>query len=301
MVKKILVPLDGSPTAEHVLPLARFLARGLGAKIELMSVIDLVELAHNVSAAENLFLDTLAQDEARRRGEYLAQVAQSFAEAEFRCHAERGKAENAIIEAAAAEPECMIAMATHGRSGLNRWLLGSVAEKILRGTSNPLLLVRPTKSAVTGKEATLESIVVPLDGSPVAESVLPTVVDLAKKLNIEVILLRVFHIPYGVYDGGGSSAIDLERMATGIESAVQQYLEEKRAALQTAGLERVSIASRKGIGADEIIEFSRKRPDTLIAMCSHGRSGLKRWVLGSVAETVARHAANPVLIFRATA
>jgi nucleotide-binding universal stress UspA family protein len=301
MVKTILVPLDGSPTAEHVLPLARFLARGLSAKIELMSVIDLVELAHNVSAAENLFLDTLAQDEARRRGEYLAQVAQSFAGAEFRCHAERGKAENAIIEAAAAEPECMIAMATHGRSGLNRWLLGSVAEKVLCGTSNPLLLVRSMEAAVTEKESSLKSIVVPLDGSALAETILPTVVDFAKKLGLEVILLRVFHIPYGVYDGGGSSAIDLERLVAGIESAVQEYLEEKRAALQTAGLERVSIASKHGMGADEIIEFSRNRPDTLIAMCSHGRSGLKRWVLGSVAETVARHAANPVLTFRASA
>jgi nucleotide-binding universal stress UspA family protein len=90
-------------------------------------------------------------------------------------------------------------------------------------------------------------------------------------------------------------------VTAGVESAVQQYLEEKRAALQTAGLEKVSIVSKLGMSADEIIEFSRNKPDALVAMCSHGRSGVKRWVLGSVAETVARHAANPVLIFRATA
>jgi nucleotide-binding universal stress UspA family protein len=297
---KILVPLDGSPAAEHVLPLARFLARGLGAAVELMSVIDLVELARNVSAAENLFLDTLAEDETRGRTEYLSQVARTFAGTEVRCRTERGNAESAIIEAAAAERECLIAMATHGRSGLNRWLLGSVAEKILRGTGNPLLLVRSTEAAATEKESSLKSIVVPLDGSALAETVLPTVVDLARKLNLDVILLRVFHIPYGVYDGGGAYGIDWERLIAGMELTVQQYLEEKRAALQTGGLERVSIASSQGIAADQIIEFSRKRGDTLIAMGSHGRSGVKRWVLGSVAETVARHAANPVLILRAT-
>ncbi len=301
MYRKILVPLDGSPAAEHVLPLARTLAGGLSAAVELISVIDLVELAHNVSAAENIFLDTLAEDETRRRREYLAEVAKSFSGAAVHRRVEKGKAENAIIEAAAVGEDTLIAMATHGRSGLNRWLLGSVAEKILRGTSNPLLLVRASANAPGPEHGPLKSIVVPLDGSPLAETVLPSVVDLAKKLDLEVTLLRVFHIPYGIYDGGGSYGADLERVVAGIEAAVRQYLEEKRAALETAGLERVVIASKQGMSADEIIEFGRTSPNILIAMCSHGRSGLKRWVLGSVAETVARHAANPVLIVRATA
>ncbi|HZD39878.1 MAG TPA: universal stress protein [Terriglobales bacterium] len=299
MYGRILVPLDGSPAAEQVLPLARLFARGLSATIDLISVIDLVELAHHVSAADNLFLDSLAEDEARHRRKYLGDVAKGFSGGTVHCRVETGKAESVIIEAAATEAATLIAMATHGRSGLNRWLLGSVTEKVLRGSSHPLLLVRAAAGAPSAKAA-LQSIVVPLDGSPLAETVLPAVVDLAKKLDLAVILFRVYHIPYGVYDVSGSYGFDFERLLSGIEGTVQQYLEEKRAALQVAGLEKVTIASKQGISADEIIEFSRKVPDSLIAMNSHGRSGVKRWVLGSVAETVVRHAANPMLIFRAT-
>ena len=86
-------------------------------------------------------------------------------------------------------------MATHGRSGLNRFLLGSVAEKVLRGTVNPLLLVRATGEAKSDGEATLKSIIVPLDGSELAESVLPMVAGVAKKLDLEVVLFRAYHIP----------------------------------------------------------------------------------------------------------
>ena len=298
MYGKILVPLDGSPAAESVLSIARAIAGGLKVPVELLSVIDLVELARNVSAAENLFLDTLAEDEMRSRREYLAKIAESFSGGEVHGLVEKGKAESVILETAAAENDTLIAMATHGRSGLNRWLLGSVAEKVLRATGIPLLLVRAS-AAPSQAQRPLKSIVVPLDGSPLAETVLPGVVDLAKKLDLQVMLFRAFNIPYGVYDGGGAYGVDLERLVAAVEAETQRYLEEKRAELQAAGLEKVIIASKQGMGADEIISFTRKSPDTLIAMCSHGRSGVKRWVLGSVTETVVRHADTPVLIFRA--
>src|SRR5688572_18540934 len=142
MYSKVLVPLDGSKTAENVLPYARCFARSLRVPVELMAVVDVVELARNVSAAESLYSDALIDDETRRCGNYLQQIAKNFPVNGARCTVEKGKAADVIIESAAAEKETLIAMATHGRSGLNRWLLGSVAEKVLRGTSNPLLLVR---------------------------------------------------------------------------------------------------------------------------------------------------------------
>ena len=95
---------------------------------------------------------------------------------------EQGIAPEAIIEKAAVEKSTFIAMTTHGRSGLNRWLLGSVAEKVLRATTNPLLLVRAAHEGKTEGEATLKSIVVPLDGSELAEHALPTVIEIAKNL-----------------------------------------------------------------------------------------------------------------------
>jgi len=93
-------------------------------------------------------------------------------------------------------------MATHGRSGLNRWLLGSVAEKVLRGAANPLLLVRAKGSAPKWGAAALKSVIVPLDGSETAEKVLASTEMLATNLDLEVILLRVYGISYRAYSAG---------------------------------------------------------------------------------------------------
>lgn len=299
MYKRILLPLDGSRIAENALPYARALARGLKVPVNLICVIDLAEMARNVSAAEGLFLDTLAEDEARRRGEYLSEVAKSFPGERVQWKVEKGNAATVIIESAAAETDTLICMATHGRSGLNRWLLGSVAEKVLRGASAPVLLIRASEGAQTEGEKRLESVIVPLDGSSLAEQVLPSIADLAKQLDLEVILFRAYNIPFGIYDVGASYAVDVERLSADIEADVQQYLEDKRDALTKAGLEKISYASKEGLSADEIIKYGRKTPDKLIAMCSHGRSGVKRWVLGSVTETVVRHCSDPVLVLRA--
>lgn len=296
---KILVTLDGSPVAEAVLPYVRVLAARLRIAIELISVIDLTELARSAAAYESLFLDQLAEDETRRRREYLEKIAPRFANGQIDCRILKGNPESSIVEYAAQNPAAIIAMATHGRSGLNRWLLGSVAEKVLRSTSNPLLLIRSTPTAVTEQQVSIQSIMVPLDGSALAESVLPPVSGLAKKLDTEMVLFRTYNIPPGFYDAGGGFAIDLDRLLAQTEADVLNYLEEKKAALKKAGVSSVTIASRQGYDADEIINYAGNRPDRLIAMCSHGRSGVRRWAVGSVAETVVRHCSSPVLVFRA--
>ena len=299
MYTRILIPLDGSRIAENALPYGRALARGLKVPVDLISVIDLAEMVRNISVAKGRFLDTLAQDEARRRGEYLSEVAKSFPSERVRCKIEKGNAATAILESAAADKDTLICMATHGRSGLNRWLLGSVAEKVLRGASAPVLLIRASEEAQTEGEKQFESVIVPLDGSSLAEQVLPSIADLAKQLGLEVILFRAYDLPYGIYDAGATYAIDPERLSADIEAEVQQYLEEKRDRLRKTGLEKISYASKQGLSADEIIKYGRNLPGKLIAMCSHGRSGVKRWVLGSVTETVVRHCNDPVLVLRA--
>ena len=300
MLSKIIVTLDGSRPAENVLPHARALAHHLSVPVDLISVIDLIEMARSVSATEGLFLDKFAEDEGRIRGAYLDTVAKTFSLGRVQCRVLRGNPENVIIESTAVDKEALIAMATHGRSGVNRWLLGSVAEKVLRGTSNPLLLVRAAEGAPTEGEAALGSIMVPLDGSELAETVLPLATDLAKNLNIGLVLFRAYNIPGGFYDVGGGFAVDLDRLLVQVEVEVQQYLEEISVRLRKAGVAHVTIASRQGFGADEIIGYARNAPDCLIAMSSHGRSGVRRWALGSVTETVVRHVNNPVLIFRAS-
>jgi nucleotide-binding universal stress UspA family protein len=178
-------------------------------------------------------------------------------------------------------------------------LLGSVAEKVLRGTSNPLVLIRASGEAKTEGEATLKTVIVPLDGSEMAESVLPAVVEISKKINLEVILFRAYSIPYSAYAGGdGYYAVNFDELISGVKEDARDYLQKKTEELKKRGVEKVSYELKEGLSADQIMSFAKKTPNSLIAMCTHGRSGIERWVLGSVTETVVRHSGNPVLIVR---
>ena len=300
MYTRLLIPLDGSKTAEKVLPYARALAGNLKIPIELLGALDIAEMAAHIAAEKARYLDTMVEEGVRRSLEYLRGVATTFPTGNVECTVDKGRAEDVIIDKAAANAGTLIAMATHGRSGIDRWLLGSVAEKVLRGAANPLLLVRAQEKAKSEGEATLKSVIVPLDGSELAESVLPAVVEAAKKLNLEIVLFRAYNIPYSAYGGGdGYYAIDFNELIGVMKDEAQAYLEKKSAELKNQGVGKVATVVREGLSADQIIKIGRETPDNLIAMCSHGRSGVKRWVLGSVTETVVRHCGDPVLVIRA--
>ena len=137
----------------------------------------------------------------------------------------------------------------------------------------------------------LSRILVPLDGSPLAESVLPQVVELANLRKAEVVLVRVVL----AHNLPGANPADAQVRA--VESA-QGYLTKIEAGLAAQGL-TVQDVVRYGHAAEEILDHTRTNGIDLIAMSTHGRSGFRRWVLGSVAETVARHAPVPVLLLRA--
>jgi nucleotide-binding universal stress UspA family protein len=295
-----VIPLDGSKTAEQVLPYARTLANKLKVPVEFIGVIDIAEFALHISAEKARYLERMIEQGERSTMDYLKGVANTFPGLTVNCAIEKGRAADAIIDKAAADKGTLITMATHGRSGINRWVLGSVAEKVLRATNNPLLLVRAAEQATSGEEARLTSVIVPLDGSELAESVLPAVSELAKRLDLEIILFRAFNIPYSVYAGAdGYYAVNFDQLIAEIKDEATSYLEKKTEELKRKGFEKVSFLVKEGLSADEIISFGRQTPDNLIAMCTHGRSGVKRWVLGSVTENVVRHCGDPVLVIRA--
>jgi len=174
MYTRMLIPLDGSKLAENVLPYARTLARALDLRIELLSVVDTMDFARTANAGHLRDFNPIIEAAAQAAGKYLEGVARSFtATTVENCIVEQGQAGQIIIEKATRDKETLIAMATRGRSGIHRWLMGSVAEKVLRGATNPLLLVRGNEEGKSDGAATLKSIVVPLDGSTLAESVLP--------------------------------------------------------------------------------------------------------------------------------
>src|SRR5438105_8353934 len=284
----------------YYLLVATNLAGKFEIPIELLAVIDIAELAAHVKAENARFLDTMIDEGVRTSKTYLRGVAATFNGATVKCTVEKGRAEDAIIEKGQTDVVMLIAMATHGRSGLNRFLLGSVAEKVLRGAANPLLLVRATEEAQSDGEAGFKTVVVPLDGSELTESILPMVAGVAKKLGLEVTLFRAYHIPYNAYAGDdGYYAVDYDELISAMRDEANEYLVKKAAEVKKLGVEKVSVSAKEGFAGDEIIDLGRKTPAGLIAMCSHGRSGVKRWVLGSVPENVVRHTADPVLVARA--
>jgi nucleotide-binding universal stress UspA family protein len=300
MFTKMLIPLDGSKTAEKVLPYARYLAGKLKMPVELLAVIDIAEMTTHISAEKVRHLDTMIEDGVRASTTYFRGTATTFRDAKVTCTVEKDRAEDAIISKSEADTAMLIAMATHGRSGLDRFLLGSVAEKVLRGAANPLLLVRATEEAKAEGEAVFKSVIVPLDGSELAESVIPMMAGVAKTLDLEVILFRAYHIPYNAYAGDdGYYAVNYDELIAGVRDEASEYLNKKVAEVKKLGVAKVTAMTKEGFAGDEIIAIGRKSPDNLIAMCSHGRSGVKRWVLGSVTETVVRHSGDPVLVVRA--
>jgi nucleotide-binding universal stress UspA family protein len=303
MYTRILIPLDGSKTAEKVLPYARHLAAVLKLPVELLAVIDIAEMASHMAAEKARFLDTLIEDGMRNSEDYLRSAAATFAGANVKCTVEKGRAEESIVEHAAKDKNTLITMATHGRSGVDRFLLGSVAEKVLRSSTSPLLLIRASVEAKAEGEAAVKSIIVPLDGSDLAESVLPAAVELARSLDAEIVLFRAYNIPYGAYSAGEGfyDPVNLDTLLASIKDEAAEYLARKTDELKRNGVAKVSFVAKEGFSADEIIAFARETKDGMIAMCTHGRSGVKRFVLGSVSESVARHSVDPVLVLRGAA
>jgi nucleotide-binding universal stress UspA family protein len=299
MYTKILIPLDGSRTSERVLPFARVLAGTLKLPVELLEVVDVSAVSAHVASDKARYLDALIAEGERESREHLKAVAAGFAGSKVSCTVERGQPADAIIERAAADKGTLIAMATHGRSGVNRWVIGSVAEKVLRGSESTMFLVRADEEARPDGTAMLRSIVVPLDGSALAESVLPTVVEIAKSLQIEVVLCRAYELAASAYYGNEDYLPNYDEMLRNLKKDVEGYLANKADSLKSAGLTSVSWIALAGSGADEIVRYSREHPDALIAMCTHGRSGVRRWVLGSVTERVVRHSGDPVLVIHA--
>ena len=300
MYTKLLVPLDGSKTAEKALPYARYLAQDKNLMIELLAVVDVANMATHMTAERALHLDTMVDDAVRASEKYLQTIAGTLPAAKIKSVVESGRPEEVIIEKAAAEQNTLITMATHGRSGMNRWLLGSVAEKVLRGTTDPVLLIRARENTRIEDGPTLKSLIVPLDGSELAERVLPKAIELAKQRNLEIVLIRAYNIPTTAYAGVEGYALPIDDLLKGMREEACEYLENKVADVKKLGVARVSFAAKEGLAADEIISFAKNLPGGLIAMSTHGRSGVRRWVLGSVTETVVRHAENPVLVIRAS-
>jgi nucleotide-binding universal stress UspA family protein len=290
---KLLVPLDGSKTAEQSLPYVRLFADLYPMPIELLTVND---------DATNLQFSSLAL--ARDYLEWVAAQEFSAAPAVDKITAV-GKPAEIIVERAKLDPCCLIFMTTHGYSGLKRWLLGSVASKVIHAAVNPLLLIRAAAARAEKGAPRLESVIVPLDGSAPAETALPHALELAHSMRLEVVLARAFELPATAYyrsDDCADAEVFLpthQKVVAAAGREARAYLEAKVREIRASGVTRVRWEILQGAAADELIDLSRAVKNSLIAIATHGRSGVKRWALGSVTEKIVQQAESPMLIIRA--
>ena len=302
MENRILVPLDGSSLAERALSCAVMLARGLRAELTLLRAVWIPPdvLARLGEAAVELDL-MVGQLEAEAE-DYLIVVAEQLRDTglDVRQSVERGPAAETILDYARQANISHIVMATHGYSGIKRWTHGSVAERVLQTATVPLLLVRVGKQDLDKdwQEPMLcQHILVPLDGSPVAEQILPVVTPIAEALGSKLIL---FQVPIAHVSGWmtGEWYLPVQGVLETAEEDAEGYLSAVADDLAEQGLD-VTTTTAIGSVANCIVEYAESSPVDLIAMCTHGRTGLARWALGSVADRVLRAGGTPILLVRA--
>lgn len=283
MQKRILVPLDGSALADRIVEQVKRLLVRQDHEVVLLSV---VEPEADLVAREEKLQDARDHVEGLRDA-----LVDQGAVASARVTV-GDPVEEIIAVAEQVQPE-LVAMATHGRSGLTRFVRGSVAEQVIRGCPAPVLVANPRAlDAMGGGELRFKRILVPIDSSVVSQGVLPLVEDLARLYESEVLLLRVeWTIPVA------AAPYPAEVAALRPPTEVEASLEPVRRRLEQAGLRARSLAAY-GPEALEILDAAEREQVDLVAMSTHGRSGLSRWIYGSVAEQVIRHCTRPLLVRR---
>lgn len=292
MYKKILVSLDGSELSEMALPLAEGLAGRLGSEITLVYVSESTE--DPCYRMCQCYLEKMVQDVKSGVEESIGKPVGK--ENKVNPVVLIGDPAEEILDYASKEKFDLIVMATHGRSGIRRWVMGSVAGKVVTSGNQPIILVRSKeKRPELRKKITLSKILVPLDGSKESEMVLPYAEELASKFKAGIVLLRVFKPEtYILYSGEQLKFLESMR------KSAREYIEKAAARLKQKGLTVQAEFQElmEGSEAQEIVDFVNSAGCDIVTMSTHGRSGIGRLVAGSVAYELLRLTDIPVMLVR---
>jgi nucleotide-binding universal stress UspA family protein len=316
MLQMIVVPLDGSSRAEQAILVAARLAHATGGTLVF------VEVANPYAAYAPYMMapappDTSYDDAmAYLRSVTLRPEVENLSVV---TEVRTGSTAEAILTAAREHQAALVVMSSHGRSGLTRWVLGSVAQKVARHADIPVLILRGESPALLAPatEGAPRQVLVPLDGSALSEAALQPAVALAAALDglVSVRLLRVISLPVAhAFPGGLPPIEEIEVTAREeVRRDADSYLAtvaERLCALAPAG-EAITVERRVVFAADvaaaigEIAEgrgaalhHSAGAPAALIAMATHGRGGLARWAMGSITERVLHGTTLPMLVVR---
>ena len=278
MFNKIIVPLDGSNGAEITLPYAAEIAAAFKSEVILATVSE-----------------TGTPDKSHLFEAYLKRVSADLERSgvKTKTFVLEGKPADEILKLGASEKTDLMIIAAHGATGGNPQMPGSIAGKILSGSGKPVLLVRTKREAGPGR--LIKRILVPLDGSPMSERSLKLVEPAAAGLGAEVILFQAVE-PVRYVPGFETMVPNVVLPSDDeIKRSAGKYLTDFAAPFKARGA-RLSTAVVADAPAEAIIDYSDSGNIDLIAMTTHGFSGIKRWVFGSTTQKVLQAGSKPILV-----
>jgi nucleotide-binding universal stress UspA family protein len=297
MFERILLPLDGSELAEMALPYGEELARRLGSEVILFHVRgrEYQQYEH----MHQMYLDRLAETVAHNIG----MGRPKGTEVKVTTEVEVGEPTENICNLVAKNDIGLIIMTAVSASGLKVGkMLGSVADHVCRTVPIPVMLIRPKDGRrIEGEKRLINRILIPMDGSDLSKLALPIGEELAAKLEVSITLFQMARmiIPYAADPMGSIPPVDSLELSKYEENRVRAEMIALEKELKEKGLTVTHSVTSGFDAADEIIEAGKKVDADLVVMSTHGRSGLRRWVLGSVAEKVLRYGEIPILLVNA--
>lgn len=290
VLKTILAPVDFSPRSRRAAQYAAALAQKFEADLELVFALEPLPADSMLEQPRRTHGNT---ELARRAETMLRELAQTEIPSGVRVttHVLRGKAAAEIIATAQQRQSDLIVLSTHGYSGVQRLLLGSTAEQVIRHAPCAVLTLRDRPQSPASTR--IRRILAPVDFSPPSREALRYAVEFAGAFDAD---LTVFHAVLSL-----PPPRRLAAFARGLEVEALKQAREDLAALVKAevrGAIPVSTKIAAGIPRDAIVRVAGRLKADLIIVATHGRTGLERWMMGSTAERVVRHAPCPVLVMR---
>jgi nucleotide-binding universal stress UspA family protein len=301
MFQSILVPLDGSRFGEHAMPIALSIARRAGATVQLAHVH--VPILHVTGIS---VLDSGADEQVKQQEQaYLVETVRRWTVAESNVPLSTvfldGLSPDALRQQVEDGKADLIVMTTHGRGPLSRFWLGSVADTLVRTCPVPSLVIRPLDyPPELAVAAPFRQLLIALDGSPLAEQALEPALALGRLMESRFILLRVVRPVVMLGDDRGwpgQPGVD-EHLTRQLTEEARNYLEAIAEPLRGQGLSVQTQVALQVQPAVAILEEAKERQADLLVLATHGRSGIKRLLLGSIADKVLRGITMPVLLCR---
>ncbi len=315
MFKHILVPVDGSPLAEQALSVAARIARAAGGTVTLFYVLSMRYGYGPYLAQAGSFVETQLEAESIGAKMYLDRLARSavLEGVKTRKEAMIGLPAETIVTYARISQADLIVMSTHGYTGLKRWALGSVAQKVARLGPVPVLILRSDSTLPEGTTHPMH-VLVPLDGSPLAEAAVLPAAQLCAALapdEATLHLVRVVQPIHYVEDEGQGIAEELNedaiQDAQGYLSRVAEYVREGNLASGHLAITSSIVTSPDIVHTlIRAAEQGESFADTkvcdgcdIVALATHGRHGLTRWFQGSVTESMLGATRLPLFVVHA--